>query len=157
MKKIIYVFVLLIGIVLLTGCGEEKNIKTLKCTLNQKVNGQFGSMVTEETVTYNEDIQEFEKLHYRLNVDLTDEKAIEDSKKKEALASLKTSLEGVCEEALQKGADSCTVTTPREYSIEINSEGDVESGTIDQAVANYTTIEEMRTHFEGLHYTCKEE
>ena len=155
MKKFTYLFVLFVGVLLLTGCGN--NVKTLKCTLNQKVNGQYGSMVTEETITYNEKTTEFEKLHYRLNVDLTGEDAISDSKKQEALKSLKTGLEGVCDEAIKNGAYSCNVTTPSEYSVEINSEGSVSSGAIDKAIANFGTLEEMKTYFEGQNYTCKEE
>lgn len=155
MKRILYLFTVLFGVLLLTGCG--KNIKTLTCRLEQKINGQYGSMIIEEKVTYNEDTAEFEKLHYRLTVDLTDETTISDAKKEEALKALKTNLDKLCEDALKNGASTCTVTTPKQFQVEINSEGDVTSGAIDNAVANLGTLEEMKTYFEGQNYTCKEE
>ena len=114
-------------------------------------------MITEETVKYDEKKGEFGKVHYKLTVDLSEETTIEDSKKTEALATLKSSLQTTCDEALKKGADSCTVTAPKEFAIVIDSEGDVQSGIIDESIANIGTYEEMKSYFEGQNYTCKEE
>ena len=149
MKKVFYLLTTILAVTLLTGCF---NTKTLTCKKSDEE--LIPSQVVEivEKITYDKKTNELGDLYYSLSLDLTDSK-MTDGAKASIINKMTERLKKTCEE--YKKATSCDVTSKTEYDVKITTVAPKE--VIDTELGNLSTLEELRSYYEGKGYTCEEE
>ena len=149
MKKAFYLLTLVLAMTLLTGCFNNKTL-TCKKADDQLIPSEIVNIV--EKISYDKKKNEFGKLNYSLSVDLTESK-MTDGAAISIINKMTERFKKTCDE--YKKVDSCTVTSNTDYDVKITTIADRE--VIDSELANFSTIEELRSYYEGKGYTCKEE
>ncbi len=149
MKKAFYLLTMVLAVTLLTGCFGTKTMICKKVD-EELIPGEKVNIV--EKLSYNTKKNEFGKLTYSLSLDLTDSTMTEGAK----LSIINKMTEKFKETCNQyKKADSCQVTSKTEYDVKVTTVANRE--IIDSGLANISTLEELRTYYEGKGYTCEEE
>lgn len=149
MKKVFYLITLVLAVTFLTGCF---NTRTLTCNkIDEELIPSEKVNITEK-ISYDKNKKELGSLHYSLTVDLTDSK-MTDGAKISIINKMTERLKKTCDE--YKKVDSCEVTSRTEYDVKVTTVASRE--VIDTALASFSTLEELRSYYEGKGYTCKEE
>lgn len=91
MKKKYWLLVLILPILLLTGCSEEATTRTLSCTMKDEASGASTSSTMDITFRENE----AERISLSISIDYTDEYKGYVNTFKETLETQKTNLEKV--------------------------------------------------------------
>ena len=150
MKKIIYLCLIFVGVVLLTGCN---NSKVLTCTGDGSNLLQYGKVDIIYKIAYNNDTNALSNLTYAIDIDLTNDAKLTDASKKEVVLKMKERFDKLCNEYTK--VETCTVRSATPYSIRIQVVG--QRDIIDSKTADFSKLEEIKLYYEGQDYTCKEE
>ncbi len=149
MKKVFYILTTVLAVTLLTGCF---NTKTLTCKkVDEELIPSEKVHITEK-ISYDTKNKTFGDLKYSLELDLN-ESSMTDGAKTSLINKMTEKFKETCNE--YKKAKSCQVTSRTEYDVKITTVASRE--VIDAESANYSTLEELRSYYEGKGYTCKEE